>query len=245
MATKALVATGALALTGAAAYYLYGPAEDDDDADDLPTVTPSECVQIMEKITAIMTQQINTLMRKIQAQGAQIPQQMLQSYLIEHFETQLKEVQSVVFREFGKDEDEVEHACAYYEAKETRDDKVVEACNNLRSLYTNVGGRVELDLPEDLTVEKMCIIFEEYMAAVQAAQLAFSQHLQQLKARGAQVTTSQLNETRTNLMQNHVLTVLKKYDLTNLLWVAALEKYSDSQVFKETVERCKKGGAAP
>ena len=100
-----------------------------------------------------------------------------------------------------------------------------------------------MDLPEDLTVEKMCVIFEEYMGAVQAAQLAFSQHLQQLKARGAQVTTSQLNETRTNLMQNHVLTVLKKYDLTNLLWVAALEKYSDSQVFKAAVERCKKGGA--
>ncbi len=46
-------------------------------------------------------------------------------------------------------------------------------------------------------------------------------------------------------MQNHVLTVLKKYDMTNLLWVAALEKYSDSQVFKAAVERCKKGGAAP
>ena len=102
-----------------------------------------------------------------------------------------------------------------------------------------------MDLPEDLTVEKMCIIFEEYMGAVQQAQIAFSQHLQQLKARGAQVTTSQLNETRNNLMQNHVLTVLKKYDMTNLLWVAALEKYSDSQVFKAAVERCKKGGAAP
>ena len=86
-------------------------------------------------------------MRKIQAQGAQIPQQMLQSYLVEHFETQLKEVQSVVFREFGKDEDEVEHACAYYEAKETRDDKVVEACNNLRSLYTNVGGELSWTCP--------------------------------------------------------------------------------------------------
>ena len=81
------------------------------------------------------------------------------------------------------------------------------------------------------------------MGAVQQAQIAFSQHLQQLKARGAQVTTSQLNETRNNLMQNHVLTVLKKYDMTNLLWVAALEKYSDSQVFKAAVERCKKGSA--
>ena len=33
--------------------------------------------------------------------------------------------------------------------------------------------------------------------------------------------------------------------MTNLLWVAALEKYSDSQVFKAAVERGKKGGAAP
>ena len=90
MSAKALAATGVLACGAAAAYYLYGPAEDDDDADDLPTVTPAECTQIMEKITMIMQQQINNLMRKIQAQGAQIPQQMLQSYLVEHFETQLK-----------------------------------------------------------------------------------------------------------------------------------------------------------
>ena len=64
MSAKALGATAALACGAAAAYYLYGPAEDDDDADDLPTVTPSECTQIMEKITMIMQQQINNLMRK-------------------------------------------------------------------------------------------------------------------------------------------------------------------------------------
>ena len=101
------------------------PAEEDDDADDLPTVTPAECTQIMEKITMIMQQQIQTLMRKIQAQGAQIPQQMLQSYLIEHFETQLKEVQSVVFREFGKDEDEVEHKAVAGDKKAAADDGFV------------------------------------------------------------------------------------------------------------------------
>ena len=33
MSLKTVVATGAVACGGAAAYYLYGPAEDDDDAE--------------------------------------------------------------------------------------------------------------------------------------------------------------------------------------------------------------------
>jgi len=244
MTTRALVATTALAAAGAAAFYLYGGQDDDDDVSEMPQVSRDECVAIFEKITAIMTQQINTLMRKIQAQGAQIPQQMLQSYLVEHFETQLKEVQSVVFKEYGYDVEDVEQACSYYEAVATRDEGVCDACNALRQLYTNVGGRVDLDLPEDLTVEKMCEVFEEYMSAVQGAQVAFSQHLAQLKERGAQVTTQQLNETRQHLMQQQVIIVLKKHGLTNLLWVAALEKYTDHPVFKAKVAAAKGGGGA-
>lgn len=164
MTARALVATTALAAAGAAAFYLYGGQDDDDDVSEMPQVSRDECVAIFEKITAIMTQQINTLMRKIQAQGAQIPQQMLQSYLVEHFETQLKEVQSVVFKEYGYDVEDVEQAFSYYEAVATRDEGVCDACNALRQLYTNVGGRVDLDLPEDLTVEKMCEVFEESVA---------------------------------------------------------------------------------
>ena len=31
-----------------------------------------------------------------------------------------------------------------------------DAVNQLRQLYINVGGSVDLDIPEELTVEKMC-----------------------------------------------------------------------------------------
>ena len=123
-------------------------------------------------------------------------------------------------------------------------DRLVEDCEHFQIDPPQLVGLEDVKADIEAYVSS-CAVFEEYMGAVQQAQIAFSQHLQQLKARGAQVTTSQLNETRNNLMQNHVLTVLKKYDMTNLLWVAALEKYSDSQVFKAAVERCKKGGAAP
>ena len=90
----------------------------------------------------------------------------------------------------------------------------------------------------------MCDIFGEYMAAVVAAQTQFAQHLQQLKARGAQVTTQDLNETRQATMQKEVSVVLKKHGLTNLVFQSAIEKYNDHPVFQAKIAEVKQQGEA-
>ena len=111
------------------------------------------------------------------------------------------------------------------------------ATNQLRQLYINVGGSVDLDL-EDLTVDKMCVVFED-MAAVVAAQAAFTEHLHALKAKGAQVTTQQLNETRQAKMGEKVGVVLKQHGLSNLVFQAAIEKFNDHPTFQAKIAAVK------
>jgi len=209
-----------------------------------PEVPPEVVVQIFGKLCGLMNAHLTQVMRRINAQGAQVPQQMLAQYLVEHFEQQLRELQTRVFAEFGVTEDALEEAVEYYEAEPTpgagpRDARVVEATNQLRQLYINVGGSIDLDLPADLTVDKMCAVFDEYMAAVVAAQHAFTEHLHAIKARGASVTTTDLQEARQAKIQEKVGVVLKKHGLNALVFQAALEKFNDHPTFQAAVQAVK------
>jgi hypothetical protein len=77
------------------------------------------------------------------------------------------------------------------------------------------------------------------MGAVVAAQAAFTAHLHALKARGAQVTTAELNETRQAKMQEQVGVVLKKHGLSNLVFQAAIEKFNSHPTFQAKIAAVK------
>ena len=149
---RALLAAGAAA-AAAVVYYATKADDGDDDVEEIPSCSRDEVIAIFNKLSGIMNQNISTLMRKINAQNAQIPQAMLAQYLVEHYETQLKEVQAVVFKEFGYDEDEVEEAVDYYEAAgPNRDEGVCEATQSsdiLRGLGTMTGSRSRSSYPGD------------------------------------------------------------------------------------------------
>ena len=240
-----VVAAAAVAVAAGAAYiYRLKQQEndvldDDESADEeLPPVTSEEVVAIFRRLCEIMNATVTQVMRKINASAQQaIPQAMLAQYLVEHFEAQLKEAQDHVFGEFGVDAEDVEAAVAYYERE--KDAPVVEAVNALRQLYLNVGGSIDMDLPESLTVEAMCDIFEEYMAAVQQAQLAYTAHLHSIKAKGLQTTAQHLNETRQAKIASHVAVVLQKHGLTNLVFQVAIEKYNDHPLFQQKIAQFK------
>lgn len=198
------------------------PQEEADDVEELPEIPPEKVVAIFSKLCSLMNANISQVMRRINAQGGQVPQAMLAQYLVEHFETQLRELQTVVFKEFEVTEEDLEDAVDFYEGEgeggPPRDANVAEAVNQLRQLYVNVGGSLDLELPVDLTVEKMCVVFEEYMSAVVEAQTAFTQQLQGLKAKGGQITAGQLTEARQAKMQEKIGVVLKKHNLNALLF---------------------------
>jgi len=77
------------------------------------------------------------------------------------------------------------------------------------------------------------------MAAVLAAQQAFTLHLQQLKARGQQVTSQQLTEFRQAKIAAHVSVVLDKHGLNNLIFQSAIEKYNDHPKFQAKIAQVK------
>lgn len=194
--------------------------EELEEIDELPMIPPEKVVAIFNKLCELMNANITQVMRRINAQGGQVPQAMLAQYLVEHFETQLRELQTVVFKEFDVSEEDLEDAVEYFEGSggQPRDSTVAAAVNQLRQLYVNVGGSLDLELPADLSVEKMCVVFEDYMAAVVEAQTAFTQQLQSIKAKGGQITTNQLTEARQAKMQEKISVVLKKHNLNTLLF---------------------------
>jgi len=208
--------------------------------EELPCVPPEKVVAIFAKLCGLMNQHLTSLMRRINANGQNVPQQILAQYLVEHFEQQLTELQGHVFAEFGVTEEDLEEAVEYYE-DDARSPEVVEATNQLRQLYVNVGGRVDLDLPETLNVETMCAVFEDYMAAVVSAQQAFTEHLHHIKAKGnmTSVSTSELQEARQAKIQEKVAVVLKKHGLNSLVFQAALEKFNDHPVFQAKIAAVK------
>mmetsp|Transcript_13854 Transcript_13854/g.18499 ORF Transcript_13854/g.18499 Transcript_13854/m.18499 type:complete len:270 (-) Transcript_13854:685-1494(-) len=225
-------------------------AEDDEEIEELPCITPDKVVSIFNKLNSNMNTHIAGVMRRIQNSGQNVPQQILFQYLVEHFEQYLQELQEKIFKEYNVTEEDLEQAVDYYEAvppgstSGVRNEKVKEATNQLRQLYINCGGKPCVDLPESLTVEKMCIIFEEYMSAVVAAQHAFTEHLHQIKAKGTSVTTAELQEVRQAKISEKVAVVLKKYHLDHLMFQTALEEFNEHPVFQAKIAAVKAKEAA-
>ena len=83
----------------------------------------------------------------------------LQMIILMEFEKQLQKVQEEVFEEFKCDEEDLETATNYYLAQ--KDEEVKAGVDALRELYSMFGGKVDTELPDDLTVDKMCLILEE------------------------------------------------------------------------------------
>lgn len=235
---KTTVLAGTATAACAAAYFLTRRrAKVEDDVEELPSIPPETVTQIFGKLCALMNANLAQIMRRLNAQGAQVPQAMLAQYLVEHFETQLRDLQTVVFKEFDVTEEDLEDAVEYYENE--RDASVVDAVNQLRQLYISIGGSVDIDLPPDLTVDKMCIVFEEYMKAVMEAQAAFTQHIQNLKAKGTSATATDLTEARQQKMQEKVSVVLNKHNLNTLVFQAAIEHFNDHPTFQAKVAQVK------
>merc|ERR1719297_702969 len=104
------------------------------------------------------------------AAGKDIPEESLDAYLMNQFEEAMKAIESQVYKKYKTNEEEVQVATEFYS-----DDKEVQAVvSKLKQLFRVITGQQEqmeptMDVPDDLTVEKMIEIMEETMEAMNVA----------------------------------------------------------------------------
>merc|ERR1719498_2401915 len=89
-------------------------------------------------------------------QGNVIPEQYLQQVLVQNFDSTLAELQEEVFAKHAVDEDDLQEAVEAYQRAERKD--VCAAVEKLQQLYVQIGGQIDVDLPDDLDVDQMCLV---------------------------------------------------------------------------------------
>lgn len=101
--------------------------------------------------------------------GRPLPEDQLASYLMGQFEEAMKAIEAQVYAKFQTNEEEVKLATEYYEEEEDKD--VANAVTKLQDLYRVMtgGGFSDVEVPEDLTLEKFIAIMHETMESLNRA----------------------------------------------------------------------------
>ena len=161
--SRALLLTAAA--VAASGYYLLARGAGDEDESDEPTIAPQTIVEIFEELFVRMRESVERMVKSIQEHknsGNHIPEQYLAQVILQNFESTLVEAQEEVFAQHGVEEDDLREAVDFFTEAEHRE--VVAAVEKFQQLYTQIGGSVEADLPDDLDVDVMCGLLEEYVA---------------------------------------------------------------------------------
>ena len=146
--SRALLLTAAA--VAASGYYLLARGAGDEDESDEPTIAPQTIVEIFEELFVRMRESVERMVKSIQEHknsGNHIPEQYLAQVILQNFESTLVEAQEEVFAQHGVEEDDLREAVDFFTAAEHRE--VVAAVEKFQQLYTQIGGSVEADLPDD------------------------------------------------------------------------------------------------
>lgn len=118
-----------------------------------PAIDEAEAKKIMgavlEKLK-ILAPQLEKAARNIKAQimeqGQDIDEMTIRKqFLLPHFESNLKEIQTAVLEEFEADEDDLEEAVNHYIA--AGDEELASIAKSIRVFYKDFGGDIDVDEP--------------------------------------------------------------------------------------------------
>jgi hypothetical protein len=146
----------------------------------------------------------------------------LMKFVSQNFDKTLLAVQEKLFQEYGVEESDVDESTHYYMAQQ--DEEVMGLVNDFRTLYTQFGGAVEVEVPGDLTEAKMLLAFDDYVEARDKANDAIINELQRSQGK--------ISEAHNRFLMSHAQTLmaaaLKKHGITQLVWQTAVKKFLDS-----------------
>lgn len=144
------------------------------DALSVPTVSKENLIVILDEITNQMSAvvvQLAKLEQKVRqeslAVGTPIPEDQLAAYLMSQFETAMKAVEENVYSKYSCKEEDIQLASEYY----AEDPDVAAVVQKLKQLFAVIMGQPldTVEVPDDLTLEKVVEIMEETMEAMNVA----------------------------------------------------------------------------
>ena len=230
--SRALLLTAAA--VAASGYYLLARGAGDEDESDEPTIAPQTIVEIFEELFVRMRESVERMVKSIQEHknsGNHIPEQYLAQVILQNFESTLVEAQEEVFAQHGVEEDDLRDAVDFFTEAEHRE--VVAAVEKFQQLYTQIGGSVEADLPDDLDVDVMCGLLEEYMDAMLSAQ---EDAVKLALAAGRPISGEELQARIQKPVQEKTAEVLGRYGLSQMQLQTAIKQFQEDPKFTAKIK---------
>ncbi|CAM9512994.1 unnamed protein product, partial [Scytosiphon promiscuus] len=142
------------------------PIEDEEEEEWEP-VDRDHVVKFFQVINQQSHQSMTQFNQQIAQYRGKVPEQHLTDLAVGQFEDQLTKIQEQILAGMGISPEDMEDACKYYEAE--GDPQVKEQTQMLRRLYLAVSNlpseEQEIELPDDLTAEKMVTVVKAFFKA--------------------------------------------------------------------------------
>ncbi|GLE01922.1 hypothetical protein PINS_up010760 [Pythium insidiosum] len=202
---------------------------------EVPNLHKDQLLSILDTICSQMGQivmQLAKLEAKIRQESSQsgrvLPEDQLASYLMGQFEEAMKAIESQVYAKFQTTEDEVKIATEYYEEQEDKD--IANAVTKLQDLYRVMtgGGFSDVEVPEDLTLEKFIAIMHETMESLNVAMEEVCLEVKELNPDNKEDAINQRYVKRADALSTEIHA---KHGLTREVLQAAMMKYQQEPAF--------------
>ncbi|OQR99679.1 hypothetical protein ACHHYP_05088 [Achlya hypogyna] len=201
----------------------------------LPSLPKDQLLSILTIISTQMGQIVLSLAnieQKIRQESAQsgrsLPEDQLAAYLMGQFEEAMKAIEAQAYSKHNTSEDEVRIATEYYESVE--DPEVHAAVGKLQELYRLItgAGASDVEVPEDLTLEKFLIIMEETMESLN---VAMEEVCQEVKLLDPEDKEEAINERYVKKADQLSAQIHEQHGLSREILQAAMMKYQQEPIF--------------
>ncbi|CAK4661944.1 hypothetical protein LEN26_001449 [Aphanomyces euteiches] len=201
----------------------------------VPSLPKDQLLAILGVISTQMGQVVMSLAaieQKIRQESAQsgrrLPEDQLAAYLMGQFEEAMKAIESQVYSKYNTTEQDVTVASDYYESIE--DPEVHAELRKLRELHNLItgAGSLDVEIPEDLTLEKFLSIMEETMESLNVAMEEVCQEVKLLDPVDKEEAINQRYVKKADQLSNDIH---QHHGLSREVLQAAMMKYQQEPAF--------------